>query len=544
MFKLKFDKKLLFKESFKYLKKSLSTDNFYDRVELNEASNLAINKIIFEEVKKEKYLNIDLILILVSKVIDMHLKNRNFIYKINKTFFFEKEYFFCKLSEIFFQLLVLKSFVKAILGACFEYKINISNDVRELVIAIGFPKHSFVLNISDCYTEKIIASFGQYIEKTHSSKPLILSLDEYIRPSAKRDSCGDINNYLTYFRINPKKIFSFLNIFKVIYFIKKNSGIKKMPLYFKIIQIIMALNDYPKLKFLQSIIKSKIEIKNIYLLPRNMALSSIINDDLFKLIKVYNVSENHIKPPATYFIFNQNISNFNIDKILSTIDHNSLLTHWNYVGFCKSYYKIKKIKNIIIGNSNDHSCDFQSTPVCLGYEIDYLPNVDFTLRKIITIFDVPPEEDNLQFSKTIGGDPTACQDFVQEFLVDIEKISRMNDCLILFKPKYSLNQYSESYRILINNFSKLNHRFKIINPYTNLLRLAEVSDMNISMPYTTAKYIFESIARPAYFYIPEKYKQIIQRNSLTDNFGIIVGEKQLEYTFKSICMEDHNERSR
>jgi polysaccharide biosynthesis PFTS motif protein len=119
---------------------------------------------------------------------------------------------------------------------------------------------------------------------------------------------------------------------------------------------------------------------------------------------------------------------------------------------------------------------------------------------------VPPEDEYSQLKRSLIGDMTANLEFIDSFLSDFININISSDFVILYKPKYSLGNYSNEYKKVINSLiDKFYDKFVLLDPYVRFEDLMNITDLAISFPYTSTYKFAKYSGVNSFFYIPDAY---------------------------------------
>lgn len=146
----------------------------------------------------------------------------------------------------------------------------------------------------------------------------------------------------------------------------------------------------------------------------------------------------------------------------------------------------------------------------------------------IAVFDVPPESMHQQLSRALIGDRTCDLEFIGKFLLDISEVVCNNNYRILFKPKYSLSNYSVEYQLLLTQIKeKWSDKFIILSPYTRMGALIELAEVCLSFPYSSSRVIGEEFGKRSFYYVSESYRSEFETACAGSNINLIIGSDDL-----------------
>ena len=471
-----------------------------------------------------------------SELITYHLECREKIFRFVKIFNkIYRKYIFYRLIKLNIFFKISKKILQSILKSGQIYKVPIEVGDARLDLAIGFPAHAFsIVKFEKNITKAVYSSLGEYLFQ-ESSGAKILSIDEYERPSRLREEgkavgAPQINRSITY------KYYSFVFFFEVmigaIFF-----GFKKLFEGVEFSRVILDASEYINsrkyLKLINDLSKTKSKVNNIYLLPFDTRLTFI--GDFLREVNVshFNYSANVFIPPSRFWwCENDDFDTRKIDEVFEDFNFVLFQLNWGTVGFSNLKKLLDSVKNkIFFLDSEKKNIYIQpQIPVALGYEV-VAPQIK-KFKNSIAVFDVPPESLSGQIKRTFSADLMANFEAIKKFNEDILSLAKKHDIHVIFKPKYSLTNYSEEYKLLFNELSnKYGDQFELINPYTSMESISELVDMTISYPYTSSQPFFKKLGIRSVYYINECYRSVFKSDS--DHKDFVIGASELDSLLKT-----------
>ncbi len=447
-----------------------------------------------------------------------------YLYKLRIDNFFGFNFFNKKIIKVYYYFYYIKfififRLFFSIRKIGFKYhldlNININNDSLPVIIVADFPAHAF--EFSKRESPSTFSSFGEYLFEKYGSNFFLVSLDEYLRKS--KVSCDktiasaqqNITRMCLGARFSPKLFF--YNFRSLV----SNFSFRNITTIYGCLYTNFFINS---IRYKLIIEESK--CKSFYVMP--FSDFNYFSDDIIKNFTVIQYSENFVVPP-----FVSHISDKRLDSISGILNPSSLSCRCSSIGFVSFYSEMSRnLLNFLLTSDVDikkQTCDF---PMSLGFET-YLEKNQLK-GQFISFFDNPPETLAKQLSRSIYGDLTANQDFVEDFLFEILTVAEELGFQVLFKPKYALSNYVDTnyLQFLIS----LKYRFPdiliMLDPYTRLGDIIDMSDVVISLPFTSTKTFADHMKKNSYYYVPEKYfiyfdnkldffsKKVIRKNELKD----------------------------
>ncbi len=480
-------------------------------VEIFIKNNLKINKIIFKESLKINELNLrKFFFYSLINFIYTNLKNRRKFYIL---------FYLLIIKNEFFQIIkVLYSSSKVIVG------IKKRNIKKNFIISYGFPRHAFNLSKNKC------DSYAGLLE-TKYKKFSVISVNEYINKNTfLNKKLNDLNKIKSKKRDIVFLKFSIKAFIKNFYFLITNySQIKKKMRmdYFIIIEILtFKLREIFLKNIIQSLLKERIVIKEIHLLPFN---NFIFKDNIFKVsIKNFMYGDN-ISEFSVYDFKKKN----NINELIKYIPFNNFAIRESCVGINYSQCLISRIlsKKLNfpekINNKNEkfeyHNLGFSTYEIKKKYNREYL-----------ALFDSPPKKDINILSEFVSLNLIEEFIFFENFFYEV-----INSCYdlkikILFKPKYiiSSNYYSKEYCSLVEKLTKKYHNIEVVDPYDKISKIIDYSKLSISYPGSTSLRLLKSYKIKSFYFIPSDFVFLKKYMNTSENiFGVKHLRKVLSNNF-------------
>ncbi len=420
-----------------------------------------------------------------------------------------------------------------------------------IVMTVDFPRHSFSIPNKNQAFMGIYQSLGEYLNREWEDNPhTLISLDERERHSKAKEkqqfppSSDFSDSTLEFERISLQSNLSIKTLFCRIPSVLKSTCqsihrilVSRSSLIVELYYLEMMFVSCKYLDLIKEIELGGNQIQHIFLLPFQWKGVLKYLKTRKHQVKTLNYSENILLPPAQHIQSLRNSKNaIKLKCCLSEAPLSAFRLSTEQVGFseiCKIMDQIKvqlnEKLNVVLPVPNIKQLE-EKNPSMLGFE-SIMAELDNNFEKRLAIFDVPPESRRDQLRRSIIGDWTCGEEVVAEFAGDIIEVIENWNVQVIFKPKYSLTNCSESYRNQLQKFKKkLGNRFLMISPYTSVPSAMSQVDMTISMPYTSTKKLSEIIVScPSVYYISEAYRD--EFSSKSQEVGILIGKKELEYVF-------------
>lgn len=427
-------------------------------------------------------------------------------YQIRTQIFFQSSGVHSKKRMVLSAVLASYSFaIKKLIKACCslsrEYHVEEKLKNRRIIFAVGFPSHSFNYGVSEL--SMVGGSFAEYLKLYYSADVTLICINEYTRHSKlletnsvelRPSSIQTMDRYKAYTTVSTlaliKGVYQAIKIFL-------NEYLSLSPLKLLEFSYRVTLIPYKRLfEYHQNL------IDKIYLPP--FSELEYLNFEVETLGKVsaFYYSENILIPPA------KGLSGefLEYDHIYHDVNYGMMGCYGEVEGYTEVVCKLKQIAREAFDCSKSlPATDFNFFPCLLGYERNYecdLKPVSIT----IALFDVPPEAEDVQLNRSVIGDMTANLTFVENFLSDFLGLNLSVSYQLLYKPKYSLENYSLEYKEVIDSLmNKFNDRFVFLDPYVRLTDIMLHADFVLSFPYTSTQKFARYSGVPSYYYIPNEF---------------------------------------
>jgi len=407
---------------------------------------------------------------------------------------------------------LLKHFMSQIFSIPFEFQIDKSMVGQTVNIAIGFPEHSFNF-------KKNIASYpSSFAEYTISNKSdankqdLFISLDGYDRVSIKKEGSPSVLDpgILRLGVIGASKkhsIKSVLERLRYLFSILSQFRLESIALYLTECSHRMLIISH--LSFIQKIKKCN-RVLEVYILPFSDYLMLSFCKELQGQSNVYYYSDNMLIPPTSIYL--DGSAQERLDKFEDG-NYSSFFGIKRTCGFTRVNNFLNKSAQDNFFSQNQKASIAKERPSMLGFE-KLLQVKGLSEGYIVSIFDVPPDSNFLQFCRSSSGDKISDFQFVNDFLSDFKNELLLADVKFLYKPKYSLTNYNDDYRALIASLKdSLGERFIMLDPYIRVGDIIENSDLVISFPYTSTKRFADFYGKKSLYYVPIKYADLFRAYS-------------------------------
>lgn len=529
-----------------------------------------INVAIFKIVSKtnldclglsDKFLQ-QFLLDTLSELILRHYKRRLKLYKLCQKIPYNSKNTFIYLSIVYSYYDEFARLISAFNSLRYRYKLNTQELPDKINLSIGFPEHAFSTSAIECGENNIInpiapfSSFGEYLSSEDYPKLQgcnLISVDEYTRASKineqdeldSKDNSSDIMSYPRTLISKEKNLKFFFLRFPLV--VKES-----IKLFLHCIQKInyiligvVFIRKWIRLfsfnELLSNIGKQNINIGYIYVLPFSDVGLLKYDEKISSLLTTYNYGSNIFIPPV-YDIHKPRKDDVSIelDDMLSAVPVGAFSLSGKSIGFTNVFTQVNDIKKAV---NTKYDCKLPvelntkiaQQPLLMGYENNE-NNKSVKFSEYIAIFDVPPESMGSQFARSLTGDKLCSYDIIEAFLSECTNACVLAGYNVLYKPKYSLSNYSKEYRKLIDGFKKkYGDKFFVINPYANIIPVLKEVGASINFPYTSTKLIADAIKLPSTFYIPDNYRKSFYKDSLSQD--LLIGKSELMLFLSKISQE-------
>ena len=380
------------------------------------------------------------------------------------------------------------------IGLEYDHKNVKSNN---LIIAAELPVHSFN-HVKD--SNVTCSSFAEYLVKEFGSDFCLLSLDEYVRKSKNNeknlDSSADIE-------VLPRTIIHRRHSFKAglkdFFEILNNCAVKNLFSTYGCLKTIYFIDSLRYKRLL-----SEVSCQYFYVMP--FSDFNYYPDEVSKKFTNVQYSENFIVPPFSLSSISNKFSSPS-KEFLGALNLSALGCGHSFIGFVSRYSKIYSefLRYFFNFSSIEVPILTKDIPLALGFESRF--HFDSKKCLYLVIFDNPPETKYVQLARSITGDVCDSEDFVEKFLTEILEVAIKEGCRVMFKPKYSLSNYSNiSYSSFLSVIkAKYPNDLILLNPYVRLSDLVESCDILLNFPFTSTKTFGDCLSKKSYYYFPEKY---------------------------------------
>lgn len=384
-------------------------------------------------------------------------------------------------------------------------------------LAYQFPEHAFTVSGTkpgEKGGRPVFSSFGDYYDNV-SNLPL-MSLDGYTRPSKQAESAGEFVEKHTP-RLSRVPVSKRTDPLRAIWLLSvlcfRLTVMVFMALYNRAPFLIL-LNATRKwlfsvqvLRLLNNLGKNGIEVKNLYVMPFNDLGNLRYTNDLDDKIVTFSFSQNIFIFPAYSNLPRASYTSDDFNNAIADVSLTSMLYKGRHAGYTNLVHCIKTLKTDIndkFGPIFDTSGtpDEKESPVFLGFESQDAGFADVTPDHI-GVYELPPESLETQYSRSFCGDMLCCIDNVRSFLLDISALCDQG-LKVIYKPKYSLKNYPEEYRELLEELTRKHPQsFQVANPYAMAEQLFDICFLTISMPYTSTYHVAKALGNPSVYYLPK-----------------------------------------
>lgn len=423
----------------------------------------------------------------------------------------------------------LKTFHLLFVRIQIENEHNINLMQSDFICGISFPVHAFSINKSLMYNHRknYCCSFAEWVVLQNLAKPHNIAAVFMPDEHKKEFSYQKIKHNLH----------DFIRIKKAGYFIDQRSVVG-------ILEIIKALFKF---------IRMRLRLPHMLVMLR-MLCESLFLEKIDACLKTSGVKS--VRYVACRFhgygLQSREVSaysyRYSLNECFPPIP-STILEMWDPTegnsfpdGCCESLLSIPYLSVGLTSNSvfvqkfyskyfnvtavASYPDDFREPklPSLVGYSsicAEASDNKLFTKEKKLLIFDMPPVENNY---KNVYPSIVDTLQFNEIFLEEILSAGCEKEYVCYLKPKYSIKNYIENYKKLINKYEK-KYNLKILNPYVSMRESIEDSSVVISAPYTTSYFFAARQGIASFYYIPGICGSMVGSMDCIDN--IIVGNHNL-----------------
>ena len=506
-------------------------------VEIRNETYLALNELVFRRVGELQFATtlIDadavrqLILNSLSEVAEDHIKVRLKIYHLCRSLKLLNVNLYCFISFICFYI---KTISKVLKGTVFSLKsyslksINIDPAVR-IVIAVGFPRHSFSLEKNQFKSTeengKFYPSFAEYLKDTHITKEdrvKLISCNEYERLSKEKEndshfvnSVADVPVTLDRIKLAPK----FLPA-RIISRVFLAGGMLRSCIFTS--RQCFSVGIFYYISWCRSIglneIFAKLDdrIDAIYALPFSNKLGVIpVEKNKNRKLIFYNYSHNMGVPPNSFLHrCNEYSSKFKLEVAMAEMPPTLWRISGEAVGFTDIYEYLNSFRiylNSHFGYRLPLNTGRQSPqkPVMIGFERKQNSISEKKDIRYVLVFDVPPETPEEYFGSHFAGNHLGQFEVVKSFIDEVLDVCIERDFKVLLKPKYSLSNYVPEYGEYLSELSTTHENsFEVLDPYASIGPAISLAVASIAMPYTSIKLVGDCAGVKSTYYLPDQFK--------------------------------------
>ena len=160
-------------------------------------------------------------------------------------------------------------------------------------------------------------------------------------------------------------------------------------------------------------------------------------------------------------------------------------------------------------------------------------------QQIVTIFDVPPENEHHELKHFILGRPQDTLEECLDWFDEILEVVLSYNLKIMIKPKYAIKNYASAYQLYFQKLIEDNgDSIKLINPYCLPEDIIKKSRICISKPFTSVHYVANSLKIPSLYYLPEKFNSVSVDHDLDFSTNICFGKDKLKLIINQIKGND------
>ncbi|MFZ5589817.1 MAG: hypothetical protein ACOY4M_09325 [Pseudomonadota bacterium] len=552
---------LIFKVSFRALEFCENgNERFESWSQAKNILNYRLNRAVFLYLSRRSFsggneldqeMESQFVLDAISEIILKHFTRRCEIYRFTKIRGFSHEKLFILMSLIATYCTGFVEIIRCFRNLGIRYRLDGSIDPGSVCLAINFPAHGF--SIPDRMPKKNeelakpFSSFGEFLLHYVSvnGKRSVLSLGEYTRRSKKVEAQtktptdSPARPVKEFPRLVVRKSRSILDFLVDLGESLGRISLWEVNLLWKA-EVVLEVNRLLRFvqaikykKFISHLMATGRQVEAIFTVPFEDALGCLKYDpEVRKNTFTFNYSDNLFIPPSQHIQAVKSLNQpFEVKELLSEISLSAFRLTGGVVGFTDVFYLMGAVRKIIRDKYGIILPDgarkkSKQRAAVLGYEIGDL-NLKIGSYKNIVVFDVPPESRRQQLSRALVGDRICDLKFIEEFFLDIADFVHKNNVCLLFKPKYSLTNYSSEYQLLIRSIKKrLINKFILMSPYTRIGSIMDIADVCLCLPYTSPRSIGAEFGKQSFYYVPERYRD--EFNTSFDYSYSLIGRSDLD----------------
>jgi len=413
-----------------------------------------------------------------------------------------------------------------------QFRLRAEELPQRIHLSLNFPEHAFnaaTLGTSiEAPPQGVWFSFGDYLRKQSATDPTPnVSVNEYVRPSRKAErargessepSDGSTRRYATLSTTTVRADSDFLW-----YLLDQGWRVLAVMLtgvhLYRLERLRADVRAGRYLKLFETIEATGRKIGTIFVLPFDDLGSLRTNRKWRHSLLNVNYSHNVIIPPAGR---PPSLLMDRTSHAAGIFSLNGFVLNGRAVGFTEIYRQVEAARRALLeryGATIEAASPEQPAqhPMLLGFEREQLPSRDTDdRRRVVAVFDVPPETFDASLTRALCGDMSCEFSVIEAFLLQIAEACAKADACMMFKPKYSLSNYAESYRELINRLlTQYTGRVFVVDPYSNLDVFLTEADVCISFPYTSTRVVSAALGKASAYFLP----------SIASDLGMPNGDK-------------------
>jgi hypothetical protein len=525
--------RLIFQLSFKALSRNL-VESDYDawserKGRIQRRLNMAVFRFAsaaaFHRPALASHKNKQFLLDALQEVVTDHLKRRLSLYRFCAVFGRPNARIFLFAATIAMYCDVLK---KALFATARNLKFrafDVGSGSGAVVLAIGFPEHSFSVSLREGKLSAIPASFGDFFTARYPGATLI-SVDEYVRPSKSREDHETAqmdrrSKSLTRHK-SERRWHAGVTIRRMCRMAWEIGALAprlvrcRGAALFELMFYVYWARGFDYVRMAEELGK---RLEAIFVLPLSSGLGMLphLSATHEKLI-CYSYSQNYCEPPTT--LLNQE-RHFNTScdyrTALAEISPDGWRISGKAEGFTDIFEYVNSLKRFLRTRFSlelpvDGFSQPLQQPLLLGFETAGARLPERKARYIV-IFDVPPEARHHQLSRHFCGNLSYDFSVVSDFLRELSQTCIECGFEVFLKPKYSLQNYAAEYgRLLRELLAAHPSHFHLLSPYGDARPVLESAAASVSMPFTSMKLLCDHVSLPSLYYLPERFRVAFSRD--------------------------------
>lgn len=464
----------------------------------------------------------------VSDLIAQHYRRRLWLYRQCRRLPFNLGRTFMLGSMLYAYRDQIAQFLQGVGHLARRYRIGPQRLPLTIDLAVGFPRHSFATPATgdrNGHTSDDVPafSFGEFLENFCRASPdpaMLVSLDEYVRMSKAKEEPRELGS------VSRSRVAEYPRVKATL---SRGLPVLLARLPRLALQLCALLwgsvcapgstlleleycrkwaRSYRYFELLGWIRKAVGPPRRVFVPPFSDVGLLSYDRTMRAKITTFSYSHNVFSPPSSLQGDERALSQMDVGVVLASAPFGAFRLSGRAVGYTEIFGKVNRIRSAV---NEAYGCRLPlegapqpaQRPVFLGYE----PAEDESLPWHVAVFDVPPESRATQLSRALLGDRTCDDEVVAEFLEECLDACQSQGFGVVFKPKYSLSNYSARYRAMLEGFRRqFGERLVLTSPYRRMAPLLASVRGSISMPYTSTKLIARAVGKPSVYFMPEKYR--------------------------------------